>query len=44
MTCYAVGVCAIPEGTFAIRGYAPKSGITDDGYGFAGVGLRVGPG
>ena len=31
MTCYAVEVCAIPEETLAIWGYAPKSGITDVG-------------
>ena len=31
MTRYAIKVRAISEGTFAIRGYGPKSGITDDG-------------
>ena len=29
MTCYAIKVHAISEETFAIRGYGPKSGITD---------------
>jgi len=30
MRCYVIEVCAIPEGTCAIRGYGPKSGITDE--------------
>ncbi len=30
MTRYAIKVRAISEGTFAIRGYGPKSGITDE--------------
>jgi len=29
MTCYGTHVSAIHEGTLAIRGYGPKSGITD---------------
>jgi len=29
MRCYVIEVCAIPEGTCAIQGYGPKSGITD---------------
>ena len=32
MGCYVIEVCAIPKGTCAIRGYGPKSGITDDGW------------
>ena len=31
MTCYGNDVSAISEGTFAIWGYGPKSGITDEG-------------
>ena len=30
MRCYVIKVCAIPEETCAIRGYGPKSGITDE--------------
>jgi len=29
MTCYAIGVRAMPEETLAIWGYGPKSGIAD---------------
>ena len=32
MTHYGINANAISEGTFAIRGYGPKSGITDVGF------------
>jgi len=37
MTRYAIKVRAISEGTFAIRGYGPKSGITDEVTPFGSV-------